>query len=72
MVRGKPSNKKPFLQSSFAIRSFTRPKMISSETSLPASITALACLPSSVPALIAALNISPVEICGMLKALVMF
>ena len=45
--------------------------MMSSDTSLPWSITSLAALPSSVPALMAARNMSPVEIWGMPNWLVM-
>jgi hypothetical protein len=40
------------------------PSTISSDTSEPASITALACSPSGVPAATAARRISPVEMCG--------
>ena len=46
-------------------RSFTRPMMMSSDTSWPASITFFAARPSGVPALTAARSMSPVEICGM-------
>ena len=69
-VRGKPSKRKPFLQSSSVIRSCTNPRIISSETKPPASITFLASIPSGVPALTAALSMSPVDICGILYCLV--
>src|SRR6218665_2336388 len=65
MVRGKPSNKKPWAQSGCAMRSLTRWMMMSSLTKDPESITALACRPSGVPALTAARSMSPVEVCGM-------
>jgi len=65
MVRGKPSNRKPLAQSGWAMRSFTRPMMISSLTSAPASITFLAARPMVVPAFTAARSMSPVEIWGM-------
>jgi hypothetical protein len=41
------------------------PMTISSETSPPASITALALMPTGVPAATAARSMSPVESCGM-------
>jgi hypothetical protein len=66
-VRGKPSNRKPRPQSGLAMRSLTSPMISSSETSPPASMTALAWRPSSLPAATAARNMSPVEICGMPK-----
>ena len=53
-VRGKPSNRKPFLQSSCAMRSFTMPMMMSSRTKPPSSMIFFASKPSGVPALIAA------------------
>jgi hypothetical protein len=65
MVRGKPSNRKPLAQSGCAMRSLTRPMMMSSLTRPPLSITFLAARPSGVPALTAARSMSPVEICGM-------
>ena len=65
MVRGKPSNRKPLAQSAWAMRSLTRPMMMSSLTRPPESMTFLAARPSSVPALTAARNMSPVEIWGM-------
>jgi hypothetical protein len=65
MVRGKPSKRKPLAQSACTMRSFTRPMMMSSLTSAPASITFFAATPSGVPALTAARSMSPVEICGM-------
>ena len=71
MVRGKPSKMQPLAQSGSAIRALTRLIIKSSETSPPASMILLACLPSSVPSLIAARSISPVEICGILNSLVM-
>src|SRR6266852_5847111 len=71
MVRGKPSNRKPFLQSRCFSRSFTSPMMMSSETSCPASMTFFAARPSGVPAFTAARNMSPVEICGMRKCSLM-
>jgi hypothetical protein len=64
-VRGKPSKRKPLAQSGWAMRSFTRPMMMSSLTSAPVSITFLAASPSGVPAFAAARSMSPVEICGM-------
>ncbi len=39
--------------------------MISSDTSLPSSMTFFAASPNGVPAATAARNMSPVEICGM-------
>ncbi|MNU06813.1 hypothetical protein D3C72_2521410 [compost metagenome] len=65
MVRGKPSKRKPLAQSGWAIRSLTRLMISSSETSLPASMIALASMPRGVPAFTAARNMSPVEICGI-------
>ena len=65
IVRGKPSNRKPLAQSGWAMRSLTRPMMMSSLTRPPESITFLAAMPSGVPALTAARSMSPVEICGM-------
>ena len=62
IVRGKPSNRKPLAQSGCAIRSWTRPRMMSSLTSAPESITFFAARPSGVPALTAARSMSPVEI----------
>ena len=55
----------PCAQSGCFRRSLTRPMMMSSETSWPASITFFAARPSGVPALTAARSMSPVEICGM-------
>src|SRR6266850_3790428 len=65
IVRGKPSKRYPFLQSRSFSRSLTRPMMMSSETSWPASMTFFAATPSGVPALTAARSMSPVEICGI-------
>ena len=65
MVRGKPSNRKPLAQSGWAMRSLTRPMMMSSDTSAPESITFLAARPSGVPAFTAARSMSPVDTCGM-------
>jgi len=48
----------------FGQRAFTMPMMMSSETRPPASMIALAFMPSSVPALICARSMSPVEIWG--------
>src|SRR5882672_4184727 len=72
MVRGKPSNRQPRLQSGCFSRSLTRPMMMSSDTSAPASITFFAARPSGVPAFTAARSMSPVEICGMPKCLVRY
>src|SRR5437899_3243711 len=47
MVRGKPSNRQPRLQSPCFSRSFTSPMMISSDTSCPASIPFFAAMPIS-------------------------
>ena len=65
IVRGKPSNKKPFPQSLSVIRSLTKPIIKSSDTNSPASIIAFALTPNGVPAFTAALNISPVDIWGI-------
>src|SRR5215210_3043731 len=56
---------KPFLASGSSIRSATMPITISSETSPPLSITALARCPIGVPAATAARSMSPVESCGI-------
>src|SRR5258708_16425946 len=65
IVRGKPSNTKPFEQSDFLSRSSMMPIMISSGTSLPALIRGWAFRPSSVPCWTAARRMSPVEIWGI-------
>ena len=60
-VRGKPSRMKPCLASGSSMRSLMMPTTISSETSAPDSITALALRPIGVPAATAARSMSPVE-----------
>ena len=67
IVRGKPSKRKPFVQSGCSRRSLTRPMMMSSPTRPPESITCLAARPMAVPAFTAARSMSPVEICGIPK-----
>ena len=67
MVRGKPSNRKPFWQSACSRRSLTKSMMMSSPTRPPASITCLAARPIAVPAFTAARSMSPVDICGIPK-----
>ena len=64
-VRGKPSRMKPDVQSGSLIRSAMMPHTMSSVTSAPASIAALACLPTAVPAATAARSMSPVDSCGV-------
>lgn len=68
-VLGKPSNKNPLLQSSLDILSFTISIVNSSGTRRPLSIYPFAFIPSSVFSLILALNISPVDMCGIENSL---
>eukprot|EP01139_Manchomonas_bermudensis_P009957 Amastigsp_a339750_3147.p3 type:complete len:174 gc:universal Amastigsp_a339750_3147:523-2(-) len=60
MVRGKPSRMKPLPQAGLEMLSRMSPRTMSSPTSWPASMTALAALPISVPAATAARSMSPV------------
>ena len=60
-VRGKPSRMKPVAQSGASIRSAMSATIRSSGTSSPASMIALAWVPSAVPAFTAARSMSPVE-----------
>mmetsp|Transcript_5933 Transcript_5933/g.25231 ORF Transcript_5933/g.25231 Transcript_5933/m.25231 type:complete len:204 (+) Transcript_5933:183-794(+) len=64
-VRGKPSRMNPEAQSGSLMRSAMMPHTMSSVTSAPASIAALACLPTGVPAATAARSMSPVDSCGV-------
>ena len=64
MLRGKPSRMKPRAASGRLKRSRIRPSTMSSETSWPASITALALRPSSVPRATASRSRSPEDTCG--------
>ena len=64
-VLGNPSRMKPLVQSFSEILSAIIPHTISSVTKAPASIAALACFPTVVPAATAALNMSPVDNCGV-------
>src|SRR3972149_1033792 len=64
MVRGKPSRMQPFSQSLAWRRSRMMPSMMSSLTSCPASMIALAFLPSSVAFSAASRRMTPVEMCG--------
>src|SRR4051812_14331558 len=59
---------KPDFASGSLMRSSSMPSTMSSETSLPASMTAFAWRPSGVPALTAARSRSPVEMCGTLSS----
>src|SRR6185312_16775188 len=59
---------KPDFASASVMRSSSMPSTMSSETSLPDSMTALALRPSGVPALTAARRRSPVEMCGTLSS----
>ena len=65
MVLGNPSNRKPLAQSAWAIRSLTKPMMMSSLTNPPESITFLAANPMGEPVFTAARSMSPVEIWGI-------
>ena len=67
IVRGKPSKTKPLSQSESTILSRTIPRTTSSGTRPPDSIICLATSPKAVCSLTAARNISPVDICGILK-----
>src|SRR6188474_3262261 len=64
-LRGYPSSMNPAAASGRPRRSRIRPRTISSDTSSPASIAALARLPSSVPRLTASRSRSPDDTCGM-------
>ena len=64
-VRGKPSSRKPPLQSGRVIRSRIISTITSSGTSSPRFMYSLACLPSGVPRLTSSRRMSPVEIWGM-------
>src|SRR6185312_8992051 len=59
---------KPDFASASVMRSSSMPSTMSSETSLPDSMTALALRPSGVPAFTAARRRSPVEMCGTLSS----
>ncbi len=66
-LRGKPSSTKPRAASGSLSRSRMMPITISSSTSAPASMAALARSPSAVPRATAERSRSPVEICGTPK-----
>ena len=68
VVRGKPSRMKPSRASSCSRRSAAIATIRSSGTRPPASICALAALPSSVPSLTFVRNMSPVEMNGRRKS----
>ena len=67
IVRGNPSRMKPFLQSSFFIRSLSISIVISSGTRFPLSMNIFTFLPTSVSSFMCFLNRSPVEMCGMFR-----
>ena len=71
-VLGKPSNKKPFSVSDSANLSLTIPFVTSSGTSSPLSIYDFASRPNAVSFFMAARNMSPVEICGILYFAMIF
>lgn len=60
-VRGKPSNKKPFLHSGLSKFLSIMLTTNSSDTNLPSSMTFFKVAPNSEPELISARNISPVD-----------
>jgi len=67
IVRGNPSNIKPFWQSLFSILSFNISITMSSETKSPLSMNSFAFIPIPVFSFIFFLNRSPVEMCGTLR-----